>query len=290
MAPLTTNYDEIQHDEIEALRSIYMEEFHEEKAKVGAWNVSTQFLSRSLLEYLEASFNVAAIRFTNHAIEQWHIFCVHCGSLHIYVLSAVLGKAYVLMQFTWTQKSSDRAFSITLKPSTGEHDELTLTLFTSLPSTYPKTLPQLSLSFSEEVRAATRAEAEQVLKTKPEALLGSEMIFEITTSLQDSLDQAAQRSDRSAPTLEEERAKQHAAALQQAQEVQEKQQKEQDQASIEEEQYLEEMVSRQKAREEKQREKLQAASSHDLNASLSKLADRCRLIPFLATLCRPSLS
>ena len=34
-----TNYSEIQQDEVEALRSIYMEEFYEEEAKAGAWNV-----------------------------------------------------------------------------------------------------------------------------------------------------------------------------------------------------------------------------------------------------------
>ncbi|MDI1491733.1 MAG: eukaryotic translation initiation factor 2-alpha kinase [Ramalina farinacea] len=38
MAPSITNYSEIQNDEIEALRAIYPEDFHEEVAKVGAWN------------------------------------------------------------------------------------------------------------------------------------------------------------------------------------------------------------------------------------------------------------
>ncbi len=33
------NYTEIQQDEVEALASIFMEEFHEEEAKTGAWNV-----------------------------------------------------------------------------------------------------------------------------------------------------------------------------------------------------------------------------------------------------------
>ena len=37
MAPTTTNYSEIQHDEIEALRSIYMDDFMEEEAKTGPW-------------------------------------------------------------------------------------------------------------------------------------------------------------------------------------------------------------------------------------------------------------
>lgn len=39
MAQQVTNYMEIQRDEIEALRSIYMEDFEEEEIKTGAWNV-----------------------------------------------------------------------------------------------------------------------------------------------------------------------------------------------------------------------------------------------------------
>ena len=39
MASLTTNYAEIQRDEMEALRSIYMDDFEEEEVKTGAWNV-----------------------------------------------------------------------------------------------------------------------------------------------------------------------------------------------------------------------------------------------------------
>lgn len=39
MAPSITNYAEIQHDEIEVLRSIYMDDFVEDKVKPGAWNV-----------------------------------------------------------------------------------------------------------------------------------------------------------------------------------------------------------------------------------------------------------
>ncbi len=39
MAPHATNYSEIQQDEIEVLRSIYMEDFVEGEARTGAWNV-----------------------------------------------------------------------------------------------------------------------------------------------------------------------------------------------------------------------------------------------------------
>lgn len=45
MAQKVTNYMEIQEDEIEALRSIYMEDFEEEEVKTGAWNVGDSILN-----------------------------------------------------------------------------------------------------------------------------------------------------------------------------------------------------------------------------------------------------
>ena len=38
-SPAVTNYSEIQQNEAEALRSIYMEDFEDVAAKPGAWNV-----------------------------------------------------------------------------------------------------------------------------------------------------------------------------------------------------------------------------------------------------------
>lgn len=41
MAPKSiTDYVEIQQLEIEALKAIYMDDFEEDQAKTGAWNVS----------------------------------------------------------------------------------------------------------------------------------------------------------------------------------------------------------------------------------------------------------
>ncbi|KAL8914067.1 MAG: hypothetical protein Q9172_007161 [Xanthocarpia lactea] len=197
-----TNYAEIQQDEIEALRSIYMDDFQEERPTVGAWN-----------------------------------------------------------------KSSDRAFRIALKPTTEDEGGIALTFRASLSATYPKTLPELSLGFSEDVRSKTKAEAERVLRTKPRTLLGTEMIFEITTSLQDILDQALRNQAETLPTLDEERANQQALTTQQAQRLREERDKEKVQASVEEEQYLIEMVDHQKEREEKRRIKLQTWTSHDPEAS-----------------------
>lgn len=120
-----------------------------------------------------------------------------------------------------------------------------------------------------------RAEAEEVLRTKPRTLLGSEMIFEITTSLQDLLDQIAQYTAQDVPALDEERAKQRAVVIQQAQKELEEQQKEKHRVSIEEEQYLAEMVHNQKIREERSREKMQSGTSKDHDASHSKPTRCC---------------
>jgi hypothetical protein len=38
--PTMTNYDEIQKNEVEVLRSIYMDDFEDVSVKPGAWNVS----------------------------------------------------------------------------------------------------------------------------------------------------------------------------------------------------------------------------------------------------------
>lgn len=154
-APSTTNYFEIQHDEIEALRSIYMDDFMEEEAKTGPW-----------------------------------------------------------------KKAADRAFQIHLRTQTGDEQEIALTLAVSLPPTYPKSLPRLSLRFGHSMREKERKQAQDIINTKPKSLIGSEMIFEIATSLQDILDDRSV-SREIIPTLDEERIAREVAARLKAQENEE---------------------------------------------------------------------
>lgn len=155
MAPSITNYHEIQQDEIEALRSIYPDDFFEEEAKVGAW-----------------------------------------------------------------KKSSDRAYRITLKTHFDNLENIAMTLYVSLPPTYPKTLPKLRLTFHDDIRRATRLEAENVIQEKPKSLIGSEMMFDITTALQDVLDHLVLTDSKDVPTLDEERAVREAAANAEARKMQ----------------------------------------------------------------------
>jgi len=180
MAPPATNYSEIQHDEIEALRSIYMEDFAEQEAKTGAWN-----------------------------------------------------------------KTLDRTCKIKLRaPNSDEHEGLTINI--SLPPTYPKTLPRLTLTFDPKVRQKARTQAEEVLKSKPKTLLGSEMIFEIVSSLQDILDDTWTDPKDTKPLDEERAAKEQAARVKVLQD--EEQQRQKDMlAQQEEEQLLQELVLQRQA-------------------------------------------
>lgn len=180
MPPITTNYSEIQHDEIEALRSIYMNDFVEEEAKTGAW-----------------------------------------------------------------KKAADRAFQINLRTKLGDEKEIALTLIVSLPPTYPKSLPRLKLRFGETLRQKEQKQAQEVINTKPKSLLGSEMVFEIATSLQDILDDNA-TSLEVVPTLDEERAAREVVARLKAQQDEEDRRQEAIAAEKEEEKALLELVKHRK--------------------------------------------
>ena len=181
MAPVTTNYSEIQHDEIEALRSIYMDDFLEEESKTGPW-----------------------------------------------------------------KKAADRAFQINLRAQLDEEQKIALTLIVSLPPTYPKSLPRLNLRFGDSLRQKEQKQAQEVIKTRPKSLLGSEMIFEIATSLQEVLDNNA-TSVELVPTLDEERATREAAAKLKAQQDEEERRQQAMKAEEEEEKALLELVKQRKS-------------------------------------------
>ena len=191
MAPSITNYAEIQHDEIEALRSIYMEDFVEIETKTGAWN-----------------------------------------------------------------KAVDRAFKIHLRAPLGEEQNVTVALNVSLPATYPKSLPRLDLAFGEEIHSKTKAQAEEVVRCKPKTLVGSEMIYEIATSLQDILDNLATGDTKDVPTLDEERAAQGYAAKVLSQQAKDERRRLELQAEEEERKLLLQMVDQERNRSARHRSEI----------------------------------
>ena len=72
----------------------------------------------------------------------------------------------------------------------------------------------LSLENATQLRQKTRQKIEKLIKFKPKELLGEVMIHDITTSIQDILEDeaTARENEETLPSLKEERAVQEAAA------------------------------------------------------------------------------
>lgn len=182
-----TDFLEIQRNEVEALRSIYMDDFEEGKVKKGAWN-----------------------------------------------------------------SNAERTFQLRLKAFSD--DSYAITLRVNLPISYPKTIPSLSIIDFGGIRQKTRSQVDSILQTKPKALLGSEMVFEIASELQDLLEDDVQSKAGAPdlPSLEDERVVREAAATELAKERQEEGDRKQAEAKAEEEQMLDRMMASELQRRQEQ--------------------------------------
>lgn len=133
-------------------------------------------------------------------------------------------------------------FKLHLRSSS--NPDVILILLVELPATYPKTVPNLSPGNLDGFRDGARSRIQDILRNKPNTLLGSEMIYELAVSIQDVLEDVAQAQaqDKDLPSLEEERMEQEAAALQRADLEQEEERRKQTAAAAEDERALQEML------------------------------------------------
>ncbi|KAJ5104482.1 Serine/threonine-protein kinase GCN2 [Penicillium alfredii] len=140
------------------------------------------------------------------------------------------------------QQSSDVTFKLHLRASS--NPDVRLVLLVELPATYPKTVPNLLLENLDDLRDGARSRIQEILRNKPKTLLGSEMIYELAVSIQDVLEDVAQAQaqDKDLPSLEEERIKQEAAAIQRAELERKEELRKQEAATAEEERALHEML------------------------------------------------
>ena len=133
------------------------------------------------------------------------------------VLKAIYADAYedVDAKTAWS-KATDRSFK--LKLSAHSDVLVYVVLFVTLTATYPKTLPLLKLGENAGISQAVLRRVEDVVATKPQELLGGEMIYDLATTIQDLLEDAAtvlaekEAQKAQLPSLEEERAVREAAA------------------------------------------------------------------------------
>lgn len=137
-----------------------------------------------------------------------------------------------------------------MKPYSDESNELSLALSVSLPATYPNSLPTCHIAYGPGVRESIRARIDDLVNSKPKELLGSEMIFEIASSIQEILEEnfVAQTHAEKVPPLNEERALQEATILKQEQDAREERLRQERDAKDEEERSLSRMVEQEQAR------------------------------------------
>lgn len=130
------------------------------------------------------------------------------------------------------------AFKLRLRASADP--SVGLLLFVELPTTYPKTVPNIVIEQSDNIRQTPKSRIEKIINDKPKELLGSEMIYELAVHIQEVLEDAAvaHAEDKDMPSLEEERIEQEAATIQQAEQHKIEQLRKQEAATAEEERAL----------------------------------------------------
>ena len=145
---------------------------------------------------------------------------------------------------------ADRAFHLKLKSNSDSHGEWSVVLKVVLPATYPKTVPLCNVSYRGAIPVSAKNKIGDIISLKPRELLGSEMIYELATSITDVLEDTLtdKANTEEIPALHEERARQEAATTQKEEHAREARIQEQRNANEEEERLLSRMVEQEQAR------------------------------------------
>ncbi|KAF1839024.1 Serine/threonine-protein kinase [Decorospora gaudefroyi] len=139
-------------------------------------------------------------------------------------------------------KTTDRVLRVKL--TSFSNDNISVTLCAKLTATYPKSLPTLTLEDGSNLRKSTWEKLRNLLKIRPQELVGEVMIHDLATSIQEILEDeiAVRETDGTYENLDAERAVQEAAAAEQVKQQEMERQKKQDEEKAEEERVLQQMV------------------------------------------------
>ncbi|KAL1626626.1 eukaryotic translation initiation factor 2-alpha kinase [Diplodia seriata] len=178
-------------------------------------------------------------------------------------------------------KNADRACKILLKSFT--NPDINALLSVRFTATYPRTAPILKLEKTNGLRTKTQKDLENLVKTKPNELLGEVMIFEIGSAIQDLLEDAvvARREDQAAPSLEEERQVHEAAAEELARKQEEERLKKLEEDEAEQDRIFQHMVEQElnRRKEQKRQTRILSAAAEET----SVIYGTCRRIISPAT-------
>ena len=173
-------------------------------------------------------------------------------------LQSILGDENVElidMKGAWN-RTPDKAFNIRIKPLA--YPDTFVVLSVRFTATYPKTVPILSIKeCSTDIQSKTTQIIEAFLKAKPKELLGEEMIYTITSEIEEILENAvlAKQKNDALPSLETERAVQEAAETERQAQALRDQEQQRVEAEAEAQDRLNQMVEIQMKKKEEERKR-----------------------------------
>ncbi|PWW78121.1 Serine/threonine-protein kinase [Tuber magnatum] len=176
----------------------------------------------------------------------------------IEVLKSIFMDDYETVETVGAWNKSNLAFKIRLKAPSDE--EISCVLHVTFTATYPKTAPELRLVPSSAIQPTQGEKLQSLLSQSLRKNLGQEMIFDITSTIQDALEDIVQSklTDQDKPSLDEERALKAVEAQLLAKRESEEARKREERMQMEARRKLEEEID-----EEIRRKKANAKQSHE---------------------------
>ncbi|ODQ66287.1 Serine/threonine-protein kinase [Nadsonia fulvescens var. elongata DSM 6958] len=161
----------------------------------------------------------------------------------------------------WNKKPSP-SFKINLRSTGDDFTPVSLTVNIAMTSTYPKTIPIITLTNSQNLLDSQLEKLRKLINHKLKELLNQEMVYEVTSLIQDKLEEFQQTA--STASLEEERLNRRQAELEKYRKQEEEERKKEEEASKEEEIVLEQMVLEELKRRKQKETDLASKAIDDL--------------------------
>ncbi|KAK9367122.1 kinase-like domain-containing protein [Lipomyces kononenkoae] len=167
-------------------------------------------------------------------------------------------------------KTASPSFNISLKahPDGASKAVVSLVLKVKMTATYPRSLPIISVENPKNIRTSQLKEITDYVNTRPKELVGEEMIYEITSTIQEMLEKIQDKLKSAKETLDDERVRRIEEEKLKARKEAEAQRKFIEQTNQEEERVLEEMI-----KEEMRRRKDKAKENRDRSKPASVIED-----------------
>lgn len=201
-----------------------------------------------------------------------HVNYAEVQAEELEVLRAVYMDDYqtVVTKGPW-KTAAEKAFTLLLRASSD--GAVFVKLGIKLTATYPKSLPLITVEDSQGCDSTMLRDVKATIDTKSAELVGEVMIHEIATSVLDMLEDAVQRRDddhqksEMLPSLEEERTRTEQEAARLAQEEQQRMEAEEAALREEEERGIEDLVQRERARQQQAKQRRDRSSDLLTNAN-----------------------